>query len=34
MISELININEVDNSFIDKDYLENELKNIPYDKGL
>ena len=34
MISELININEVDNSFIDKDYLENELKNNPYAKVL
>ena len=34
MISELININEVDNSFINKDYLENELKNNPYAKVL
>ena len=34
MISELININEVDNSFINKEYLENELKNNPYAKVL
>ena len=34
MISELININEIDNSFINKDYLENEFNNNPYDKVL
>ena len=34
MISELININEIDNSFINKDYLENELNNNPYAKVL
>lgn len=34
MISELVNINEIDNSFIDKDYLENEFNNNPYAKVL
>ncbi|MBQ3298268.1 MAG: GNAT family N-acetyltransferase [Bacilli bacterium] len=34
MISELININEIDNSFINKDYLENEFNNNPYAKVL
>ncbi len=34
MISELKDINEIDNSFIDKDYLENEFNNNPYAKVL
>ena len=34
MISELNNINEIDNSFINKEYLENELNNNPYAKVL
>ena len=34
MINELININEIDNSFINKDYLENEFNNNPYAKVL
>ena len=34
MISELKDINEIDNSFINKDYLENEFNNNPYAKVL
>lgn len=34
MINELKDINEIDNSFINKDYLENELNNNPYAKVL
>ena len=34
MISELKDLNEIDNSFIDKSYLENEFTNNPYAKVL
>ena len=34
MINELKDINEIDNSFINKDYLENEFNNNPYAKVL
>ena len=34
MIYELTNLNELDNSFISKEYISNELKNNPFGKVL